>query len=91
MANIRDTRIEGARSQHVVIEFDLPDWTVMYHDGSVETFGTAEKALRSVQKESKRGNKTITVTTIEWRNVPEGWTPPRIEPRERKSTMTVTR
>ena len=72
------TLVEGARKQRAVIErHDAHEWWVLHHDGRVEAWDTAEYALRSVRKESRRRNTTVTITTVEWRNVPEGWTPPR--------------
>jgi hypothetical protein len=49
---------------------------VMLPDGSVEVLGTALAALAAIQRAARRGNKGVTLTSVEWRNVPEGWTPP---------------
>ena len=66
------------RSQKVVIEWsDGNGWSVMFDDGAVRFFATPEDALRKVQRAAARGNKGITVTTIEWRNTPEGFVPPK--------------
>lgn len=69
--------IEGARKQKVVIERRESEWWVLHHDGRVEAFDTAAYALRAVRKAANRRNTGITVTTIEWRNVSDDWTPPR--------------
>jgi hypothetical protein len=73
--------ITGARKQRVVIERkqqnnEHPEWWVMFNDGTVQVFDTAEYALKAVQKAASRRNTTVTVTTIEWRDCPDGWKPP---------------
>lgn len=50
---------------------------VMFNDGRVEFFHTALSAFRTVQSRAKRGNKDVTLTRIEWRNVPAGFVPPK--------------
>lgn len=74
--------VTGARRQRVVIERhqqsnEHPEWWVMFNSGAIEVFDTADAALKAVNRRSLRGNKTITITRIEWRNVPDGWTPPK--------------
>lgn len=68
----------GGRRQSVVVEQhrDGNEWMVMFPSGRVELFDTASAALTAVKAAARRGNKTITITTIEWRNVPTGWVPP---------------
>lgn len=69
----------GARRQKVVVEYhDIhgPEWWVLHHSGDVEVLDTAAAALKAVQKRATRGNKTITITRIEWRNAPNGFAPP---------------
>jgi hypothetical protein len=70
----------GARRQKVVVEYDDahgPEWHVMLADGTIEFFDTASAAMKAIRRDGKRGNETVTITTIEWRNVPEGFMPPR--------------
>lgn len=72
--------ITGARRQKVIVEYDEtsgPEWRAMFDNGSVEIFDTASAALKEIQKKAKRGNKSITITAIEWRNVPDGFVPPK--------------
>lgn len=79
MATKHASLVSGGRRQKVVIEYKDdggPEWWVMHDSGQVEVFDTAEWALKAVQKKAGRGNKTITITRIEWRNVPDGFTPP---------------
>lgn len=72
------TNMLNSRRQKVVIDQLYPgEWWVMHHTGDIEVYLDPEKALRAVQKQAKRGNKDITVTTIEWRNVPDGFVPPK--------------
>lgn len=76
-ATVKTTIVEGTRKQKVVIELrDHREWWVLHHDGRVEAFDTASHALRAVRRAARRRNTGVTVTTIEWRNVPEDWTPP---------------
>jgi hypothetical protein len=65
------------RSQRVVVEYINGEWWLMLNDGSIEVFGTPEQALRRVQRAAAKGNKGATVTRIEWRNAPDGFTPPK--------------
>lgn len=64
------------RSQKVIIDYIRGEWWVMYDDGEVQVFDTPGHALAGVQHDAKRGNEDITVTTIEWRNAPDGFVPP---------------
>jgi hypothetical protein len=64
------------RSQRVVIEFHNGDWLVMLDTGDIRVAPTPEVALALVQRAAHRGNKGITVTRIEWRNTPAGFTAP---------------
>lgn len=74
---IKTTLLTGSRSQKVVIERkDFYEWWVMFDSGAVEVFNTAEQAIKAVKKIAAKGNKSITITSIEWRDVPEGWKPP---------------
>ena len=56
-------------------------WLVMTSSGDVSEFETAEQAYASIQRREKRkvGKARARVTAIEWRGVPEGWTPPGAE------------
>lgn len=69
--------ITSRRSQTVTVEYREPgEWLVLHANGQVEAWDTASHALRSIERAAQRGNTTVTITTIEWRNVPEGWKPP---------------
>lgn len=68
--------VAGRRSQRVIIEFHRGDWLVMLHEGDVRIAATPENALALVQRAASRGNKWITITSIEWRNTPAGFVPP---------------
>jgi hypothetical protein len=69
--------VTGARNQRVVIEYHYPaEWMVMHADGSVEMWDTASHAFRSVQRAARRRNVGVTITSIEWRDVPAGFVPP---------------
>lgn len=65
-----------ARHQKVVVECHDGDWWVMLDDGSVQVVGTPLAALKLVQRAAKRGNADATITHIEWRDTPAGFTPP---------------
>lgn len=64
------------RRQKVVIEHSSGDWFVMFNDGAIDVVDTADEAFRRVQRAAARGNRTATVTRIEWRNTPAGFVPP---------------
>jgi hypothetical protein len=68
--------ITGARRQKVIAEYTGADWLVLFHSGRIAGFQTAAQALTAIQRIANRGNRTLTVTTIEWRNAPAGFTPP---------------
>lgn len=74
------TAATTARRQRVVIEYREvaggPEWWVMQDDGRIEVFDTSAAALASVRRRASRGNKGVTVTAIEWRDTPAGFTPP---------------
>lgn len=73
------TAAKTARRQKAVIEYHDhggPEWWVMLPDGSVHVVDTAFAALLEVQRAAKKGNRGITITTIEWRDVPNGFVPP---------------
>lgn len=66
-----------SRHQVVTIErVNDTEWLVLHASGRVENWGTPEAALRSVGHAAKRGNRAVTITTIEWRSVAPGWRPP---------------
>jgi hypothetical protein len=69
--------LDGARKQVVVVEYHDGDCWVMLNDGSVQVVGTPDAALSLVQKMAKRGNRSATITTVEWRNMPDGFVPPK--------------
>jgi hypothetical protein len=64
------------RKQATVVEHHDGEWLLMHDDGAVEVFETPSAALQSVRRAAKRGNTSVTLTTVEWRNIPEGFTPP---------------
>lgn len=70
------TAHKTARRQRVIIEAHGSEFWVMFNSGDVRVFGDAEAALKSVRGAAGRGNRGITITMIEWRGCPEGWTPP---------------
>lgn len=71
-----------AVSQKVVIErrYDADEWLLLHPSGLVEIFLKPEDAFTSVQRSVKRTlrreKKHAVITVIEWRNVPDGFTPP---------------
>lgn len=68
----------STRRQRAVVEYHgAAEWWVLLPSGDVRIVTTPEAALRAVQRAAARGNKTITITTIEWRDTPEGFTPPQ--------------
>lgn len=67
----------NTRKQKVVIDQLYPGEWWMFDNGSVAVYGSPDAAFKDVQKQSARGNKEVTVTTIEWRNVPDGFVPPK--------------
>ena len=69
-------RAAAIRNQKAIIEFTDDGLMVMHHDGYVEFAKDAVDAFRKVQAAAKRGNKSVTITTIEWRNTPEGFEAP---------------
>lgn len=71
------TLVAGARQQKVIIEFTDPGWMVLHHDGTIEEWDTASYAMKSVRRAATRRNTTITITAIEWRNVPTTFDPPK--------------
>ncbi len=70
------TRATTVRRQSVVVEYSEDGWLVLFNDGGVQIFGTAKAAINQISNASRRGNVTATITTIEWRNVPDGFQPP---------------
>ncbi len=46
-------------------------------NGGIRACHSASEALREVQQAAKRGNRGVTITTIEWRDVPDGFEPPK--------------
>lgn len=74
------TAVCNPRKQMAVVEYHFvmggPEWHVMLPDGEVKVVDRADVAFKLVQKAAKRGNKGVTLTTVEWRNVPEGFKPP---------------
>ena len=59
----------------VIAEYAEPGWLVMWEDGDLDGFPTADAVLRAVRKADKKHPHGFVVSIIEWRNVPEGWKP----------------
>ena len=68
----------GIAVRKVVVSLDDGEWWAMDQDGDIRTFLTPERAVAWVKgvdkKAAKEGQSTATV--IDWRNVPNGFTPP---------------
>lgn len=66
-----------------VIEYDNGTWMVMDGNGNIGVFRTAEAAFKYVTDRPKKlvSKKRAdgVITSIEWRNVPEGFKPPSQE------------
>jgi hypothetical protein len=59
-----------------------PEWWVCHGDGDVETFDTASAALRAVKRRAKMvmdatRTSAVILTTVQWLNVRDGFTPPK--------------
>jgi hypothetical protein len=65
------------RTQRVVIECHGDEWWLMLNDGTVQVLSSPEAAHKAVRQAAARGNKTATITTVEWRNAPDGFKPPK--------------
>ena len=68
--------------QKVIAEWDSSGyWRVMTPDGVVREFETADKALRFIERRDRYsvGHDEIRITSIEYRNVPEGFVLPHSE------------
>lgn len=70
-----------ARTQTVIVEYRHGDWWTLFHDGTIQVFGAATDAAKAIARASRRGNRAITVTKIEWRDTPDGFVPPTTETR----------
>lgn len=76
--------VTAARFEHAgkaVIEWDGLGWLICHTNGDVESARTAAQALRRVERRAKRvvevtRTADVLVTTVEWRNAPEGFVPP---------------
>jgi SHS2 domain-containing protein len=67
----------ATRVQRVVVEPNgNEELLVMFASGDILAFDSPEAVLAEVTKRSRRGNKTVTFTRVEWRNMPEGFVPP---------------
>lgn len=78
MSTIKTNHLVNVRRQKVVIEHkSAGEWWIMHDDGRIEEWDTAEHALKSAKRAAKKRNLSVTVTEIEWRNVPDGWKPPQ--------------
>lgn len=76
--------VGSVRNQRVIVEYHVTregsEWFVAFDDGQVRSFDTADQAAKSIRFAAKKGNRRATVTTIEWRNVPDGFKPPAVAP-----------
>lgn len=71
-----------ARRSRVIVEFNSGDWLVLFEDGTIRAFETPAAVLAAVQALDKRrvnarGSSGVSITTIEWRNMPDGFVPPK--------------
>lgn len=64
------------RQHTAVVEYDGGAWIAVHVNGDVRGYSTARQALRAIAARAKRGNVTVTITSIQWRNVPAGFVPP---------------
>ena len=53
------------------------EYLVMLDDGSIKVAQSPRAALNHVKRDAERGNKNVTTTRVQWRNVPEGSVPPK--------------
>lgn len=73
--------LEVVRQKAVVERHSDREWWVMLPDGSIGVYRSARFALAAVRRHDEdvldvtRSSVAI-VTTVEWRGVPDGWTPP---------------
>jgi nitroimidazol reductase NimA-like FMN-containing flavoprotein (pyridoxamine 5'-phosphate oxidase superfamily) len=69
------------RTQQVTVECheldDETEWWICHADGQITTVATAGAAMRAIQAKAKRRNPGCTVTLVTWRNVPDGFVPPK--------------
>ena len=65
-----------ARAQKVIVEYHDGGYLTLFDDGDIQMFGTPAQALKAIKKAAHRTNDSVTVTTIEWRNTPEGFIQP---------------
>jgi hypothetical protein len=66
----------ATRKQTVVVEYHEGEgWWLMLDDGTVAVFDTSDAALKSIKRAAKKDNAGVTLTAVEWRNVPEGFQP----------------
>lgn len=71
------------RDRYVVERQDAGDWLLMTSDGAVRAFETAEAVYAFVRRrENRKVGDGARVSAIEWRHVPDGWTPPESERRD---------
>lgn len=77
---LKQQLITGTRNQKAVVEFQDPGWLVMHEDGQIEEWDTADWAMKAILKRARKRNPGITITNVEWRNVPVGFVPPGGKP-----------
>lgn len=63
--------------QTAVVEHDGGAWMVLHANGDVRGYATALAAFRAVAARAHRANVAVTLTRVEWRNVPDGFVPPQ--------------
>ena len=79
-AVVKQALLSNVRRQKVVVEYHDscgPEWMVMFHTGDIQVFDTSSAALKEIQRAAARRNISVTLTTIEWRGVPDGFKPPQ--------------
>lgn len=65
------------RHQKVVAEFQEDgSLLIMHGDGRIEGAANTAKAWASIMSKARTGNNGVTITTVEWRNVPADFVPP---------------
>jgi hypothetical protein len=70
------TAFTNGRRQKAVIECHGSEWWAMTPYGDVHVCASAADALGHIQTAALKGNRGVTFTTVEWRNVPVGFVPP---------------
>ena len=74
--------VVGSRKYLAAIEYrhdtnGIEEWWVRTDQGYVSSWPTAQDAFDDVIRRALRYNRAVTVTSIEWRNVPEDFVTPK--------------